>query len=164
MHTIYLCFSVIDDRFFLSIGISYSTLREKTVKLANIELFFRPFVLNWGGCWTEEFLVLNWAFFGFELRYFGAEKEWPFCVEPMCWTKWSVELRGTRFWVFKYDYCQLGLKRLYTGYDLRQIFFCLTVDCETFQLEENWPESKCDISNVPFNVIGPYCNHVFHKW
>ena len=65
--------------------------RKKTVKLAygteGVEL--RGF---W--CGTEGF-VLNWGVFGGELRDFGAEKEWPFCVELMCWTEGGVELRGT---------------------------------------------------------------------
>ena len=41
-------------------------------------------VLNWAVCWTEgcgELRdLLNW-------RFFGIEKEWPFCVELMCWTE-----------------------------------------------------------------------------
>ena len=52
------------------------------------------FVLNWGGCvelrvfWNgTEGGVLNWGVFGVELRDFGAEKEWPFCLELMCWTE-----------------------------------------------------------------------------
>ena len=41
-------------------------------------------VLNWGVCWTEGFLVLNW-------RIFGAEKAWPWgWTERVC-----VELRVT---------------------------------------------------------------------
>ena len=36
-----------------------------------------------------------------ELRDFGAEKEWPFCVELMCGTEGGVELRGTQFGVMK---------------------------------------------------------------
>ena len=35
-----------------------------------------------------------------ELRDFGAEKEWPFCVELMCWTEGGVELRGTQYNTF----------------------------------------------------------------
>ena len=30
--------------------------------------------------WTKGYLVLNWGML-------GAEKEWPFCVELMCWTE-----------------------------------------------------------------------------
>ena len=30
-----------------------------------------------------------------KLRGFGTEKEWPFCVELMCWTEEGVELRET---------------------------------------------------------------------
>ena len=40
----------------------------------------KSYFLNWGGCWTEGILVLNWGIF-------EAEKEWPFCVELMCWTE-----------------------------------------------------------------------------
>ena len=43
---------------------------------------------NWGACWTEGSLVWNWGIS-------GAEKEWPFCVELMCWTEGGVELRGS---------------------------------------------------------------------
>ena len=38
--------------------------------------------------------VWNWEGFGVEPR---AEKEWPFCVELMCWTEEGVELRGPVF-------------------------------------------------------------------
>ena len=54
------------------------------------------FVLNWGilgvelrgfWCWTEGFLLWKWGVFGVGLRDFEVEKEWPFCVELMCWTQ-----------------------------------------------------------------------------
>ena len=43
-------------------------------------------VWNWGVYWTEGFLVWNWGIL-------GAEKEWFFCVELMCWTEgvWNWE-------------------------------------------------------------------------
>ena len=57
-------------------------------------------VLNWGVFWLEDFSLLSCRFFGVELtgvlnlgffvrnwRILGAEKEWPFCVELMCWTE-----------------------------------------------------------------------------
>ena len=46
-------------------------------------------VLNWGVCWTEEFLVLNWGFL-------GAEKVWSLCCTDVLRWGICVELRGTK--------------------------------------------------------------------
>ena len=60
-------------------------------------------VLNWsvsgvelrGG--SEGLMVWNREVFGVELRHLGAEKEWPFCVELMCWTEELWNWGGPNF-------------------------------------------------------------------
>ena len=52
---------------------------------------------NWGVCWTEEFSV-------WKLAILGAEKEWPFWVELMCWTEGVWDWRGPFFHFF----CRIG--------------------------------------------------------
>ena len=75
-----------------------------TVKLAYKELFWCGteevcwtegfFELNWGGMLNWGVLVWNWGVLVWNWGILGAEKEWPFCLELMCWTEGDVELRG----------------------------------------------------------------------
>ena len=43
-------------------------------------------------CLTEG--CVDWGVIAVELRDFRAEKEWPICVELICWTEGGVELSG----------------------------------------------------------------------
>ena len=57
-----------------------------------IKSLYRAFlVLNWGG-------VLNWGVLVWNWGILGAEKEWPFCVELMCWTEGDPTHWLVPFW------------------------------------------------------------------
>ena len=72
-------------------------------------------VWNWDVCgtevflvWTEGFLVCNWVIF-------GAEKEWTFCVELMCWTEVTRKFVESISWRFKEaDFKNLGSETTFT--------------------------------------------------